>query len=386
MAFDNSSYHNRHRRKKRLIRLFEILTILFAALLLWCAYAGDIDPRKFVAAPFMALAFVPMLALALVWLLLALIKRRWLAAAVVVLALLFSAPIIKLFVPMNTVQNAPPMPADPKVTLTVMTYNVLAFNYNDPEQGNQPCESMKLILEANPDVVLLQEGTAAGLSWEEIPSLAAYKLEIENRYPYRYSSPEGLGIMSKIPFETEALGEPQQARSPIGYNRNNTSYLARAYDLNLETGKQLRLIDFRLQSYHLSFGKSMNVRVSPDVKLSPLERMRRSFALRSDNAAEVRKAIDNSPANVIVCGDMNDVTASHVYRAICGNDLRDAWSEVGFGYAHTYNRHNLYYRIDHILYRGSLRALAGERIKGGSSDHYPLMVTFDLDVQMPDKK
>lgn len=386
MTYDNSDYHNRHHRKKRLFRLFEILTLLLAVLLLCCAYAGDIDPRKFVAAPFMALAFVPVLVVALVWLLLAIIKRRWLAVTMTVLALLFSVPIIKLFVPMNSSQNAPPMPADPQLTLKVMTYNVLAFNYNDPELGGRPCESMKLILEANPDVVLLQEGTAAGLTWEEIPSLAAFMQQMTERYPYRYSSPEGLGIMSKFPFETEPLGEPQQARSPIGYNRNNTSYLARAYDLQLPGDKQLRLVDFRLQSYHLSFGKSMNVRVSPDVKPSPLERMRRSFALRNDNAAEVRKAIDYSPANVIVCGDMNDVVASHVYRVICGNDLRDAWSQVGFGYAHTYNKHNLYYRIDHILYRGSLRALAGERFKGGSSDHYPLMVTFDLDVQTPDKE
>lgn len=386
MTYDNLSYHNKHRKKKRLFRLFEILTLLLVALLLCCAYAGKIDPRKFVGAPFMSLAFVPMLILSLLWLLLALLKRRWLAVAAIVLGLLFSVPIIKLFVPMNTAQNAPPMPADPKVTLTVMTYNVLAFNYNDPELGNRPCESMKLILQANPDVVLLQEGTAAGLSWEEIPSLAAFKQQIATHYPYRYSGPEGLGIMSKVPFETEALGEPQHARSPIGYNRNNTSYLARAFDLQLSDGKQLRLVNFRLQSYHLSFGKSMNVRVSPDVKLSPLERMRRSFALRGDNAAELRKAIDNSPANVIVCGDMNDVCASNVYRVIRGNDLHDAWSKVGFGYAHTFNLHNLYYRIDHIMYRGSLRALFGERIKGGSSDHYPLMITFDLDVQTPDKE
>ena len=57
---------------------------------------------------------------------------------------------------------------------------------------------------------------------------------------------------------------------------------------------------------------------------------------------------------------------------------------MGSGYAYTYNSHNLLYRIDHVLYRGAIKALKAQRYKGGSSDHYPLMVTFDLDVR--DKK
>ena len=122
----------------------------------------------------------------------------------------------------------------------------------------------------------------------------------------------------------------------------------------------------------------MNVRISPDVKPSPLERMKRSFSLRGKNAEAIRQAIDDSPDNLIVCGDMNDVTTSHVYRVIKGHDMTDAWAEVGNGYAYTFNRHHLPFRIDHILYRGDLQALDAQRIAGGSSDHYPLMVTFNL--------
>ena len=108
--------------------------------------------------------------------------------------------------------------------------------------------------------------------------------------------------------------------------------------------------------------------------------MRRSFGLRDDDARTLRQAIDKSPANVIVCGDMNDVPSSHVYRVIRGEDLNDAWVEVGNGYAYTFNRHNLPYRIDNVLYRGDITAVAAQRLKGGSSDHYPLLVTFDIDV------
>ena len=372
-----SQYH--YRRKKKHKWTLEIITAVIALLLIARAYCGDIDPQRFFLAPFMLLAFMPMLLAALVLLLIALLKRRWLAVTTVFAALLATLPVIKVFTPLNTSENRPPVPADTTMILKVMTYNVLSFNYNEPLLSNVPSATMKLILDAGPDVVLLQEGSCRGISWDEVPSLKPYLNEMKSRFPYRYESPEGLSMMSRYPFTTVAIGEAQHSRSALGYNRNQTSYLARAYDMRLPNGKQLRLVDFRLQSYHLSFGKNMSVRVSPDVKPSALERMRRSFALRGDNAAALRTAIDSSPANVIVCGDMNDVPTSHVYRVIKGNDLHDAWAEAGRGYACTYNRHYLKYRIDQVFYRGDIMALTAKRLVGGSSDHYPLMVSFDIE-------
>lgn len=371
----------RHRRRKRKNWTFEILVAIIAVLLVCCAYAGKIDPQSFFLAPFLGLAFMPMLLLIALALLGALIWRRWLAVATVIVALIAIAPVLKLFLPLNSSDDAPPVPADPAMMIKVMTYNVLAFNYNEPDLNAEPSATMRLILDANPDVVLLQEGTPGGVEWEEITSIVPYMNEIKQKYPYCYYGSEGLNIMSRYPFTTQSLGEPRDERSPLGYNRNNVSYLARAFDLQLPSGKQLRLVDFRLQSYHLSFGKNQNVRVSPDVKPSRMERMKRSFALRGENAAELRKLIDESPANLIVCGDMNDITASHVYRVIKGEDLHDAWADAGNGYSYTYNRFGLLYRIDHILYRGAIRALEAHRLAGGSSDHYPLMVTFDIDIK-----
>jgi len=374
------SYTNyRRRRKKRPFGTYEIITAVSALLTICCAYSGSIDPQRFFLAPFLTLAFMPMLIITLLLVLIGLFFRRWLNLLIALVMMFAVLPIGKLFVPLNSSDEAPPIPADPALILKVMTYNVLAFNYNEPQLSGQPSETMHLILEANPDVVLLQEGSAGGVGWDEMPSLKPYLGEMNQKYPYRYYGTEGLNIMSKYPFTTQPVGEVQYARSPLGYNRDQTSYLARAYDLQLPNGKQLRLIDFRLQSYHLSFGKSSSIRVSPDVKPSSLERMRRSFALRNENAVALRKAIDESPGNLIVCGDMNDVTMSHVYRTIRGNDLHDAWGDAGTGYAHTYNRHNLPYRIDHMLYRGEICPFDAQRIKGGSSDHYPLMIAFDID-------
>ena len=373
-------YYDFNTRRKRARRNWLMLAIVVAVLLLCCAYAGKVDPQQFVLAPFMVLAFMPMIILTLIMILLALLRRRWLAAVIMTIAILLTLPVLKLNVGMVDKGNRPAVPVDTTLILKVMTYNVLSFNYQEPDLCAQPSTSMRLILDANPDVVLLQEGSARGLNWDEIPSVAPFIEEIKSKFPYCYQGSEGLSLMSKYPFTTFPLGELQQGHSPLGYNRDMSSYIARAYDLQLPHGKQLRLVDFRLQSYHLSFGKNPNVRVSPDVKPAPLERMRRSFALRRDNAMVLRQAIDHSPANVIVCGDMNDVSASYVYRIIRGDDLNDAWADAGLGYAHTFNRYHLPFHIDHVFYRGDVRALDAKRLKGGSSDHYPLLVSFDIDI------
>ena len=366
-------------RKKKPNYTIEIVSLAVAVLLVCCAYAGCINPEKFFPAPFLVLAFMPMLIVAVVLLAVALLWRRWISLAILIVALLAVLPTSKKYMPFNTSETALPMPADREMVLKVMTYNVLAFNFMDPSLNTTPSASMRLILDVSPDVVMLQEGTAGGMDWIYMPSVLPYKSQIEKKYPYHFSGADGLSIMSKYPFTTTPIGEPCIVHSPLGYNRNQTSYIARAFDLELPHGKQLRLINFRLQSYNLSFGQTVHVRVSPEVMPSPLGRMKRSFAKRGKDAAELRKAIDDSPANVIVCGDMNDVPTSYVYRVIRGKDLRDAWYDVGMGYAYTYNRHHLRYRIDQVLYRGDVRALEAERVIGGSSDHYPMMVTFDID-------
>lgn len=371
--------HNGYRRKKKVNYTFEVICIIAGVLMICCAYSGALDPRSFLLAPFMTLSFMPLLVLVLLLLLAAVLWRRWLALLIILVSLIAALPTIKLFSPMNTSENALPVPADTTLILKVMTYNVLAFNYNESNLKDQPSQSMRMILDANPDVVVLQEACANGVEWSEIPSLKPYMEEIDAKYPYVYLGNEGLSLMSKYPFTTIPLGEPQYARSPLGFIRDQSSYLARAFDLELPIGKQLRIVDFRFQSYHLNFGRGMNVRISPESKPSPMERMRRSFALRSDNAAALRKAIDVCPANVIVCGDMNDVPSSHVYRILRGHDLRDAWSDSGRGYAYTYNRHGLRYRIDQVFYRGDIRPLHADRLVGGSSDHYPVLVSFDID-------
>ena len=157
--------HSSHYRRKRKTKkwTFEILMALAGLLLIGCAYAGKINPESFVPAPFMMLGYVPMLVLSVVLLVVSLLCRRWIGAILLILAFLATAPVFRLFMPFNNADMAPPEPADRSLVLKVMTYNVLSFNYKEPKLGGKPSESMKLILDADPDVLLMQEGGAGGV-------------------------------------------------------------------------------------------------------------------------------------------------------------------------------------------------------------------------------
>ena len=81
---------------------------------------------------------------------------------------------------------------------------------------------------------------------------------------------------------------------------------------------------------------------------------------------------------MIVCGDFNDTPGSYSYRTVRGDDMRDAYLDCAFGPAITYHDNRFYFKIDHVLYRGNLRAVDIERGRIDASDHYPLLATFVL--------
>jgi len=373
-----SHYRHSNNRHRKLKRAFTTLAVLIAILTVCCAYAGKVNPSRCLAAPFLTLAFEPMFTVAIVTLLVALLFRRWRTAAVVALGASATLPIVTMHAPLwhTTTSDTP---ADSTSTFTVMTYNVLGFNFNEPELCSQPSTTMRLILDTNADAVLMQEAHTGGQDVEDFPSVAPYTDELRQTYPYRYCSPDGLALLCKYPFTSHPLGNMQHSRSPVDYSTVQNMHLARVFDVVLPSGETLRLINTRLQSYYLSFGKGFT-RVSPDIKPSPLQRMRRSFALRTQGAKELRHELEQLglEGNVVLCGDFNDVTASHAYRTLRGNNLDDAWIDCGGGYTYTYNRHHLLFRIDHVLYGSGLTPVSVSCPHGGSSDHYPIVATFQL--------
>jgi len=195
-----------------------------------------------------------------------------------------------LFVP----RLDPSQPENP--TLTVMTYNVLAWHTH-----TQPI--LETIRAEDPDIVLIQE-----LNWTLARQLEEQLGEI---YPYQLLEPEddprGIGTISKHPIRLTGerlpgdwVGGPQ----------------VMALDWN---GEQVTLVNFHMW---------------PTTGVRPLSGVERSIRLRKTEARLLAQVV-NSAETAIVGGDANCTSLSTAYRILTG-ELSDAYREAGFGLGHTF--------------------------------------------------
>jgi len=359
------------------------VTILMAVTLFASAWGGYVNPLSSTFFPVLTLAlpifFIVNLVIMIGWLVL----LRWKYALISFAAILLSWGSIRLVFPINFISHADK--ATPENSIKILSFNVMNFGPYNPNDHN-PSASMRYILEQNADVVLLQEGSQER-DYMQLSNVKMMAEEIEKKYPYRSDANHDLVILSKYPYT--AINDTTFRRN---YEMNGTSAsryqcFARGYDLQMPNGKQLRLINLHLHSMGMAnedkelYMKITNSKIDSDeefakIKNSIYRKLGATFKLHSHEASMVRGFIDRSPENVILCGDFNDTPASYCYRTIRGNDMSDAFLDCGFGLKHTFHDNRMYFKIDHIMYRGDIEAVDWYRDKAGASDHYPQVATF----------
>lgn len=363
-----------------------VVVTLSATLLMLSAYGGELDPRQWGYVPGVLVIVFPLIALVVLTTgIVMAAMRRWWQCAVVAVALLAALPMVSVIIPTGTAHESEGQ------SFTVMTYNVASFPRVHPGDTS---DVMRTILDINADIVLMQEMMLAPrpFHYDEVPAIKCYLDELNEKYPYRsYPHSDDVAILSKYPFITDTIVAPQRGYDALSDYNNHLHYATLAYDIKINV-KKLRLISTHLRSYGLSNADKRLVgadtsdthdvsqgSVVHDMTLS--EKLSRAFALRAQEATQLRQAIDAGPATVIVCGDFNDVARSYAYNTVKGRDMRDAWVEAGRGYAYTYSKRPMLFKIDHILYRGPLKALDSHvyndvRTSHTASDHYPQVAKF----------
>ena len=250
------------------------------------------------------------------------------------------------------------------IAITVLTWNTGRMGeFKKPEKN----EVLQYLLQQDADVVCLQEvDVYKDVHFLTLPDV---KKTLSPKYPYSYLD---FSVFNK----RHQYGTMVWSKYPLIHKQSihYESFGNLSNRCDIVVGKDtFRLFNNHLESYKLESEDLQDVN-----KIE--QKWKRAVPLRNKQAQVVRAEIDESPYPVIVVGDFNSPILSYTYWCL-SSGLHDAWSEVGSGYAYTYNSHHLFYRIDHVLYRGAIKALKAQRYKGGSSDHYPLMVTFDLDVR-----
>lgn len=368
--------------KRLLVYIVNLLALAIALMLLISVGAGYLDPRSYgIVAPLVLVSgFVAIVAL--VALVVCLAMRNLKASLTLGVALLISMPTMRLQFPLRLGSK----PDNTDRTFTVLTWNVCIFEdmIGIDEEGT----TIKHILEVDADVVMLQETSSYSGDYLDQPETALYRSQVEQRYPYRSSSYRDLVVWSKTPYtvlpDTTMKNNKSMVEGDSSYH-----YYGKVFDLTVK-GHQLRMIDLHLQSIGLTPDDkqlyrdlaSLNKRVKTEdelreVKHTLWDKISGASQRRAAEAQCVRAILDNSPGNVIVCGDFNDVAGSYSYYTVRGDDMHDAFAGAATHPAYSFNRDQLFFRIDHMLYRGDMRAVSSRIDKAGSSDHYPIITTFE---------
>lgn len=376
--------------KKRVTNIaVAVLLAVVAIVSMLSTYGGLLDPRLWGYIPGVAVILFPLVAVMSLVLLVALVFTRFRKVAVASLFALVALMAHRVVetVPLNLGSESTAS------TVKVMTYNVAAFPRVYPGDTSTV---MRTILDINPDIVLMQEMMHASrpFHYDEVPAIKLYLDELDAKFPYRsYPYRDDVAILSKYPFTIDTIVPAQRGYDALNMFKDLDHYSTLAFDVVVK-GEKLRLISTHLHSYGLSNAEKHLTGASatgdPDVQpgsiaagMSLGDKLNRAFSLRAREAEQLRRAIDDGPPTVILCGDFNDVVGSYAYNTLRGSDMRDAWVDAGCGYAPTYYKHRMRFKIDHMMYRGGVRPLDARvhsdvKITHTSSDHYPMVVTFEI--------
>lgn len=335
----------------------------------WC---NHISPLSSSIAPLVYMVFPYILLLGLALLIVSLFWNRKLFLAGIVFQI-FCLPQTLDFCPLHFNRQT----VDESVNtdnFSVLTYNAYYFNsYRGTEFDSLACVNTVLaILEADPDIVVMQESQPydpfeMGRQRIDAP-LAA---QIRSLYPYRSFTHESMGVISKYPFEMAPLPN----YNPLAEQSFILQHVV------VEVGDSVvHLLNCHLQSLHF-LPEELSVFSRPDMidrsDRKMLGKAAMAFRKRARQAETVRSIIDSiGNANLVVCGDFNDVPGCWAMRTIAGNDLEDVYAAAGLGPAITYRKHHLYFRIDQMLSSRRLKPLGSKVIRMGESDHYPLFTLF----------
>lgn len=239
---------------------------------------------------------------------------------------------------------------DHPVTVKVMSYNLFFKNRN-------PVSSLQLIKDSNPDLLFVQELTP---NWQSILDKALNKA-----YPYRKTSPSkgthGIGVYSKYPIK----------RNELLRNKGRLPY-AQVTEISLKE-KRIRTVNTHL--------------ASPAVAVENSDRFAslywRNYKQRTAELETIR-ALMNKDASTydsqLLVGDLNTLFVEPIYQ-----DLKKEWVNVskvfGKGFGFTFpntSRSRPFMTLDYILARGKAKCLRAEVLKGGNSDHLPIVVELEL--------
>lgn len=381
----------RKQKKIDLLKLFKlillILNIIFGLGLLFSFATHYIKPSSSITIAFAGFAFIYFVYINLFFILIWLFIRIKYSLISLVLILLNTNNIDRYFQ-----LNASPKPSSCVSCIKVMSYNVKLFGLYDTEnvalREKKRTEILSFIEREQPDILCFQEyfyDKSGKLNFSTTDTLISIlKLRDENNYstnfPFNRNNEYFFGYATFSKYRIINSGVVLMpdthtiAAIYIDFRykgdtiRNYNIHLASNYfdEVDYETGRQI--IENNV------YDSLINQKA-----LIVLRKMKSALLKRQIQSEVIRKHMEETPYNIILCVDLNDPPASYAYKNI-GSKLKDSFRESGKGLGRTYNG-KVYpsFRIDNIFHSTTFKSY-GHHVHTdiSVSDHYPISCYISL--------
>ncbi|MBR4391825.1 MAG: endonuclease/exonuclease/phosphatase family protein [Bacteroidales bacterium] len=330
-----------------------------------------ISPEKFVWASFFGLAFWEIVLFNVVILVLLLMmwsRRVWVA----VLALLISIPgLLKSFSNGKSIEGG---------DFRIMSYNVQLFNdLNDSKKSTEDVAAgiAAMVREKNPDVLCVQEFNIFKPKTSRRNCILRFGEMTGMPYQYYHTKAYFCGnvIYSKYPLtpveDTTAFGKENiyGAIAKVDAGEKGSFYVVCSH-----------LLSFRLTNDEITmFSEPGNTKSEvQEYGKSIVAKLKRAYKERSKEVRQMLEDIPNDGRTILLCGDLNDTPISYTYQQVKRAGFTDGFVVAGRGIGHTYAGKLPLLRIDYIWGNDGIKPCAFKRLRYKGSDHYPVMMDFNL--------
>lgn len=344
-----------------------IASVIFYLATAFCCFGGAISPEFFPLGSVAVIGMPVMLVISAIITIAWFCFRHWIVGSIGVVMFIACASPIKMWFPMNL--SSEPDPGAP--TLTILTWNIL--HGADLEKPDSPdSRTLSTILELKPDIVCLQEIFAFKSPILQHFSQATMD-SLRTIYPYELGDGStDLRVLSKYPMRH------------IYFGTINHYTLSECFVVKTPT-REIAMANVHLPSFMLDEEektilnvRNTNKKEKEKLGMSVLRKMEQVFPQRSAAAEKVINGFDGLAMPTIIVGDFNDVPASWTYRLFLKDGFQDAYVATNFFPTHTYYLNHMYVHLDQIFYRGGVRPLSVKKINVRTSDHLPLLATFQI--------
>lgn len=337
---------------------------LFSSFL--CAINPIISPNYFVFTSYFGVAFWPIFIANLLILFILIVLKARKALLYPFLALTIAIP---GFLKSYSVKKEKTEPGNIKI----VSYNIAYFRDitdNQRDLNSVKPDIIEIIKDQNPDVLCLQECNLR--KTKKTDYIADFAEQIGCEY---YFSTKSNWIFSKYPIEDDEFTDHFNMIDNVGFVKMiNAGGLGRFYV------ECVHLKSFSITKEEIEYLRDTKnyVEKSETVGKSLIFKLKEGFQMRT---ADTKTLVENMPQNglpIIICGDFNDTPLSYTYHQMRNAGMNDAFLQVGSGLGKTYCGRLPLLRIDYFWHSDDIIPMTFTRVKKKISDHYPIVMTFNV--------